>query len=144
MELDSSNVNVTTIKKISAGYDDCPVFPSMAIIGSKWKPTLIWALRDRKARFGQIAASVSTISRKMLTTTLREMEADGLVLREEFKELPPKVIYSLTERGKELIPIMMKLVEWDYKHFSGIPLCHHEHTENNDQALSSKLSAQSY
>ncbi|QEM08412.1 helix-turn-helix transcriptional regulator [Mucilaginibacter rubeus] len=91
---------------------------SMAILGTKWKPILIWALRDRKARFGQIAAAVGLISRKVLTTTLKELEEDGVVMREEFKELPPRVEYSLTEKGLALIPVMLQLVDWDRKYFA--------------------------
>jgi len=94
-------------------YSDCPVHRSMAIIGTKWKPIIIYALRERKARFGQICAVVGAISKKVLTTTLRELEADGVLLREEFKELPPRVEYSLTEKGLALIPIILKLAEWD-------------------------------
>ncbi|MGQ2982866.1 winged helix-turn-helix transcriptional regulator [Flavobacterium sp.] len=95
-------------------YSDCPVHRSMAIIGTKWKPIIIYALRERKARFGQICAVVAAISKKVLTTTLRELEADGVLLREEFKELPPRVEYSLTEKGQALIPIILQLAEWDH------------------------------
>jgi DNA-binding HxlR family transcriptional regulator len=95
-------------------YSDCPMHRSMAILGTKWKPILIYALRERKARFGQIYASVGSISKKVLTTTLKELEADGILLREEFKEMPPRVEYSLTEKGLALIPIILKLAEWDH------------------------------
>ena len=94
-------------------YSDCPIHRSMAIIGTKWKPIIIYALRERKARFGQIHASVGSISKKVLTTTLKELETDGVLFREEFKELPPRVEYSLTEKGLALIPIILKLAEWD-------------------------------
>jgi DNA-binding HxlR family transcriptional regulator len=100
-------------------YSDCPMHRSMSVLGTKWKPIVIWALRDRTARFGQIAASIGLISRKVLTDTLRELEADGILLREEHRELPPRVEYSLTEKGKALIPIMLELVDWDYKYNPG-------------------------
>ena len=92
---------------------DCPMHRSMAILGTKWKPIVIWVLRERNARFGQIAASIATISRKVLTTTLQELEADGIIHREEHKEIPPRVVYSLTERGQSLLPILKLLAEWD-------------------------------
>ena len=95
-------------------YSDCPMHRSMAILGTKWKPILIYALRERKARFGQIYASVGSISKKVLTTTLKELEADGILFREEFKEMPPRVEYSLTEKGLALIPIILELAEWDH------------------------------
>ena len=101
------------MKKSVFLYSDCPMHRSMAIMGTKWKPIVIWALRERKARFGQLAAAVGLISRKVLTTTLKELEEDGVITREEYKELPPRVEYSLTEKGLALIPIMLKLVDWD-------------------------------
>lgn len=110
-------------------YSDCPMHRSMAILGTKWKPIIIYALRDRKARFGQINAIVGSISRKVLTTTLKELEADGILFREEFKEVPPRVEYSLTEKGRDLIPIMHQLTEWDQRHFG---ICKHEDVEVAD------------
>lgn len=107
-------------------YSDCPMHRSMAILGTKWKPIIIWAMRDRKARFGQIAASVGLISRKVLTSTLKELEADGILLREEHKEMPPRVEYSLTERGKALLPIMLELVQWDKKYNPDYVSPHHK------------------
>jgi DNA-binding HxlR family transcriptional regulator len=94
-------------------YSNCPMQRAMSVLGTKWKPIIIWVLRDRKARFGQIAATIGIISRKVLTTTLKELEEDGLVLREEYKELPPRVEYSLTPKGMALLPIMQQLVKWD-------------------------------
>ena len=90
---------------------------TMAIVGSRWKPIVIYALRNRKARFGQLHASIGTISRKVLTTTLKELEANEILNREEFKEIPPRVEYSLTEKGKTLVPIIMELAKWDNKHY---------------------------
>lgn len=98
-------------------YSDCPMHRSMAILGSKWKPILIYALRERTARFGQLHAAVGTISKKVLTTALKELEADGVVFREEFKELPPRVEYSLTEKGRTLVPIIIQLAKWDNAHY---------------------------
>ena len=99
-------------------YSDCPMVRSMGILGSKWKPVIIYALRDRKARFGQIAAIVGVISRKVLTTTLRELEEDGIISRIEYRELPPRVEYGLTEKGAALVPIIMQLAKWDM-HYNG-------------------------
>ncbi|MFI2743613.1 winged helix-turn-helix transcriptional regulator [Zhouia sp. PK063] len=97
-------------------YSDCPMHRSMAILGSKWKPIIIYALRERTARFGQLHSAIGSISKKVLTTTLKELEQDEILIREEFKELPPRVEYTLTEKGKALIPIMKELVNWDYKY----------------------------
>lgn len=105
-------------------HSNCAMHRSMAILGTKWKPIVIWVLRERKARFGQIAAKIDLISRKVLTTTLQELEADGILLREEHKEMPPRVEYSLTEKGLALLPILQQMVEWDEAHYqvSAIPL----------------------
>lgn len=105
------------MKKDVFRYHDCPVYRSMAILGNKWKPIIIYALRNRKARFGQIHASIGTISKKVLTSVLKDLEAEGILLREEFKELPPRVEYSLTEKGQSLIPIIIELAKWDNKHY---------------------------
>lgn len=94
-------------------YSECAMQRSMAVLGTKWKPIVIWVLRERKARFGQVAATIGVISRKVLTITLKELEADGIILREEHKELPPRVEYSLTAKGADLLPILQQLVQWN-------------------------------
>jgi DNA-binding HxlR family transcriptional regulator len=86
---------------------------TMAVLGTKWKPIIVYALRDHTARFGQIAAVVGEISRKVLTTTLKELEADGIITRSVHKEVPPRVDYSLTEKGLALLPIMYQLAAWE-------------------------------
>ena len=101
------------MKKENFRYSDCAMHRSMAVLGTKWKPIVIWVLRERKARFGQIAATIGLISRKVLTTTLKELEEDGLITREEHREIPPRVEYSLTPKGQALLPIMCQLVDWD-------------------------------
>ncbi|WP_255563255.1 MULTISPECIES: helix-turn-helix domain-containing protein [Mucilaginibacter] len=110
-------------------YSNCNMQRSMAILGTKWKPIVIWVLRERKARFGQIAASIHIISRKVLTTTLQELEADGIITREEYKELPPRVEYGLTERGQALLPILRQIAQWNARYF-GEELPHPEHDED--------------
>lgn len=99
-------------------YSDCPVHRSMAILGTKWKPIIIYMLRERTARFGQLHASIGSISRKVLTSTLKELEADGILVREEFKELPPRVEYTLTDKGRDLLPMLIDLARWDNKYYS--------------------------
>lgn len=78
---------------------DCPLVKAMSALGNKWKPVIVRVIKDRTLRFGEIAARIHVISRKVLTDQLREMEQDGLVTRAEFKELPPRVEYTLTEKG---------------------------------------------
>jgi DNA-binding HxlR family transcriptional regulator len=94
----------------------CPLGKAMSALGSKWKPIIVLVIKDRKLRFGELAVRINVISRKVLTDQLREMQADGLVIREEFKEIPPRVEYSLTEKGLALLPILYQLEEWETKY----------------------------
>ncbi len=87
----------------------------MSALGSKWKPIIVLVIKDRTLRFGEIAARISVISRKVLTDQLREMEEDHLITRQEYKELPPRVEYKLTEKGLALLPILTLLEEWEQK-----------------------------
>lgn len=90
-------------------YFDCPLTTSMNIIGGKWKIVIIGHLMNGEKRFGELKREVQGITQKMLTQQLREMESDGLVHREIYKEIPPKVEYSLTDFGKSLSPILNEL-----------------------------------
>ena len=91
---------------------------TMGVLGGKWKLILIDHLGQRHVRFGQLAQRVPLISRKVLTEQLKELEDDGVVHREAFAELPPRVEYSLTERGLALLPILGQLRAW---HCTGEP-----------------------
>lgn len=93
----------------------CPLGKAMSALGSKWKPIIVLVIKDRKLRFGELAVRINVISRKVLTDQLREMQTDGLIIREQFKELPPRVEYSLTEKGLALLPILYLLEEWEAK-----------------------------
>jgi len=104
------------MKKNELMQYSCPLGKAMAALGSKWKPIIVLVIKDRRLRFGELAVRINVISRKVLTDQLREMEADGLVIREEFKELPPRVEYSLTEKGLALLPILYQLEEWETKY----------------------------
>ncbi|WP_419870449.1 winged helix-turn-helix transcriptional regulator [Chryseobacterium sp. CT-SW4] len=101
------------MKKNELMQYSCPLGKAMSVLGSKWKPIIVLVTKDRKLRFGELAARINVISRKVLTDQLREMETDGLIVREEFKELPPRVEYSLTEKGLALLPIFHMLEEWE-------------------------------
>lgn len=84
--------------------------------GGKYKGRILWALSKHTVmRYGELSREISDISTKMLTQTLRELEMDNLIHREMYPQVPPKVEYSLTETGKELIPFIKYLVNWGYK-----------------------------
>jgi DNA-binding HxlR family transcriptional regulator len=90
----------------------CPFTTTIALIGGRWKSIILYMLSDHTRRFGEIAARMPSISRKVLAEQLKELEADGLINREQFKEIPPRVEYSLTELGKSLRPIMNDMAIW--------------------------------
>lgn len=92
---------------------ECPMTRSMISLGSKWKPIIIHTINIRKIRFGQLDAIIPLITRKVLTQQLNELEEDGILNREEFSELPPRVEYSLTDKGLALLPILKSVCEWN-------------------------------
>lgn len=81
-------------------------------LGGKWKLAIIYNLRNRKLRFGQLATRIDGVSRKVLTDHLKQMENDGLIKRESFKETPPRVEYSLTHASQELEPVLVAIDFW--------------------------------
>jgi DNA-binding HxlR family transcriptional regulator len=94
----------------------CPVEAVIDLIGGKWKPLILWALRDGTLRFSQIEGALHGITQKMLTKQLRELEKDGLVSRKVYAQVPPKVEYSLTASGKTLVPVLDTLCQWGSEH----------------------------
>jgi len=94
----------------------CTMTRTMAAIGTKWKPIIVFTIAKKKVRFGQLAAFMPLISRKVLTEQLKELEEDGIILREYFNELPPRTEYSLTEKGLALLPILNAMCEWNKKY----------------------------
>jgi len=96
-------------------FAECSLTRSMAIIGTKWKPLIVYVLQKKKVRFGQLDAIIPLISRKVLTEQLKELEEDGILRREAFNEIPPRVEYSLTEKGLALLPILNLIKSWNIK-----------------------------
>jgi len=89
---------------------------TMSLIQGKYKMFILYALMEYKvARFNELKRYIAAISYKTLSATLKELESDGLVHREEYPQIPPKVEYSLTEHGKSLIPILDQMCEWGEK-----------------------------
>lgn len=83
-----------------------PVEFAMDRVGGTWKMPIMWRLKDKVYRYGELKKSLAHISDKMLTSQLRELEADGFVHREVYPVIPPKVEYSITEKGKLVIPVL--------------------------------------
>lgn len=90
----------------------CPVETTLMLISDRWKVLIIRDLLDGTKRFGELKKSVGNISQKVLTANLRSMEEDGLLTREVFPEVPPRVEYTLTETGYSLKPILDSMIDW--------------------------------
>lgn len=98
----------------------CGLDAAVAVIGGKWKPLILWALHAKPQRFGELRRNISGITEKMLIQQLRELEADGVVHRESFHEVPPRVEYSLTKLGDSLNEALLPLGDWGDKHLKKI------------------------
>lgn len=92
--------------------ENCPVSATLRRIGGKYKALLLWHLTDRTLRFGELRKLVPEATPKMLTQQLRELEEDGLINREVYPVVPPKVEYALTAQGKSLFPILAAMYDW--------------------------------
>ncbi|MGN1102786.1 MAG: winged helix-turn-helix transcriptional regulator [Huintestinicola sp.] len=90
----------------------CPVETTLMLIGDKWKVLILRDLRSGTKRFGELKKSVTGISQKVLTANLRRMEENGLLTREVFPEVPPRVEYTLTELGHSMEPILDAMAQW--------------------------------
>jgi DNA-binding HxlR family transcriptional regulator len=90
----------------------CPVETTLRLIGNKWEVLVLRDLMPGTKRFGELKQSIGGISQKVLTSKLREMEADGLVERHVFAEVPPRVEYSLTPLGRTLKPVLDAMEQW--------------------------------
>lgn len=90
----------------------CPVETTLALIGDKWKVLILRDLMDGTKRFGELKKSIGTVSQKVLTAQLRDMEEKGLLTRKVYAEVPPRVEYTLTELGCSLKPILDAMQSW--------------------------------
>lgn len=117
----TTNVENQLVKKIkSAVFDEnnCPVTATMKVIGGKWKLIVInFIYADSPARFGELRRKMKGITQTMLTAQLRELEADGIISRKIYAEIPPRVEYKLTELGLSLKPLIRTLAELGKAHF---------------------------
>jgi DNA-binding HxlR family transcriptional regulator len=95
----------------------CPVEVTLDLIGGRWKPLILWHLKERGVlRHGELQRLIPTITQKMLTQQLRQLEADGLVQRTQYPEVPPRVEYSMTEYGRELQDMLDHFCAWGTAH----------------------------
>ncbi|AJD25709.1 helix-turn-helix transcriptional regulator [Clostridium botulinum] len=94
-----------------------PFAYAMSLIDGKWKMhILFWLWKKQVLRYGELKRSLGTITHKMLSTQLKELEADNLIIRKEYPQVPPKVEYSLSEKGLTIMPVLQCLCEWGNNH----------------------------
>lgn len=104
---------MNTNKVKDALFPNCPIRNILSRIGDKWSMLVLYTLEtDEAKRFKELQRNIPDISQKMLTATLKMLEADGLVKREAFAEVPPRVEYSLSDKGKTLLPHINALISW--------------------------------
>ncbi|WP_417098107.1 winged helix-turn-helix transcriptional regulator [Leyella stercorea] len=104
-------MNTNEVK--DALFPNCPIRNILSRIGNKWSMLVLYTLEtDEAKRFKELQRNIPDISQKMLTATLKMLEADGLVKREAFAEVPPRVEYSLSDKGKTLLPHINALISW--------------------------------
>ncbi|MDA1904969.1 helix-turn-helix domain-containing protein [Bacillus cereus] len=96
--------------------DNCPIATTLDVIGGKWKVHILCVLMDGKMRTNEIRREIPNITQKVLTQQLRQLEADGIIHRAVYQEVPPKVEYTISDYGKSLIQIMDELCEWGKDH----------------------------
>ncbi|WP_217607098.1 helix-turn-helix domain-containing protein [Chitinophaga sp. GbtcB8] len=94
---------------------DCSIIGSISNISGKWKPVIIWMLLSGPKRFGELNKRIEGIALKVLSRNLKELEADGIINRRVYAEVPAKVVYTLTEKGMSLNDVMQLLADWGKK-----------------------------
>ena len=113
-EFMSNEEYLTRVKEgIVTDLGNCPVTPLLLMLQGKWKTQILYELCIHDTvRFGVLKKELPGITNTMLTNALRELEADGFVHREQFNEIPPHVVYSFTERGRDLLPVFYEIMRW--------------------------------
>lgn len=105
------------LKNIESNINMEPFNYALGLISGKWKMhILFWLSEVGTMRYGEIRRALGTITHKMLSERLKELEADGLIIRQEYAQVPPKVEYRLTQDGKDLIPILKLICDWGRAH----------------------------
>lgn len=102
----------TALSKSSPGPDGCPAEVTLKYIAGKWRPMIIYWLLQGPMRFNELQRRLGGVTHRTLSRTLKEMEADDLLTRHDYGEIPPRVDYSLTARGRSLEPVLQAMEQW--------------------------------
>lgn len=115
--MEPTSIRPCALRRCGAKEYQCTVELALQVIGGKWKPLILWRLgAEGVLRFGQLRRSMPAITQKMLTQQLRELEADGLLLRTVHAEVPPRVEYRLTAMGQTIMPLLEALCQWGHQY----------------------------
>lgn len=126
-------------KQINEKAYRCYFELTLKVIGGKWKPVIVYHLaQEGIMRFGELKRSMPDITQRMLTKQLRELEEDGLIFRNVYREVPPKVEYSLKEAGVNLIPVLMNMREWG-KSYEKLQIGKNKHEEGFEPCGTPKI-----
>ncbi|RAS72973.1 winged helix-turn-helix transcriptional regulator [Priestia endophytica] len=112
------------------GRYSCPVEATVDVIGGKWKSVIVYHLLDGTKRFNELKRLNKGITQRMLTLQLRELEASGIVHREIYRQIPPKVEYSLTEFGRSLEPLILFMKNWGLENMEKVLENREKHETN--------------
>lgn len=119
------------MQKITSNRQICPVTAAIDVVGGKWKPLIIYYLMPKTLRFNELRRAIPGATAQMLTLQLRELERDGIVHREIYREIPPKVEYSLTEMGISLQPVVEAMIAWGHMYLGLHETAPHESAEGS-------------
>lgn len=110
MSMEQYEKGITSLTDTPFGY-------TLSMVGGKWRLVILyWPVEYDKIRFNELQRKIGTITYKTLSSQLKEMEKDGLIIRKEYPQIPPKVEYSLSDKGKSLYPLMEAMCQWGMEH----------------------------
>lgn len=115
--MDDKSKILDELVKSSVNTENCGVTVALNLLSGKWKTAIIYLISLDVNRFGQLQKMIPECSKRMMTSRLRELERDGIIHREVFAQVPPKVIYTLTPKGEKLKPVFNKLKKWGNENF---------------------------
>jgi len=109
------------MRELDLRYPTCPIRNVLSRFSDKWSLLILVNLQGKeKMRYKELLSAIPDISQKMLSSTLKQLEADHFINREAYAEIPPRVEYSLTETGKTLIPVLNMMIDWSLVHFEEV------------------------
>lgn len=126
-------------EKTHKNINSCPVTGAIETFGGKWKADILYHLNQSPRRFNELRRLIPRVTQRMLTQQLRELERDGLIHREQHLVIPPKVVYSMTDLGKSLIPVFNMLEEWGSRNMNKVEKAREEYETSNRTATRKKV-----